>query len=72
MQKFTDPSGVSAWKTIPAWDVIGLDDHIIPAAGQLSIAQHANATSPRSTRLLRSRPRPVTAPPGSSACGCSP
>lgn len=39
----TDQSGVPAWKTIPSWDVIGTADHVIPVAGQLSMAKRAHA-----------------------------
>jgi pimeloyl-ACP methyl ester carboxylesterase len=38
-----DPSGVPAWKTIPSWAVVGLDDHVIPPASQLAMANHAGA-----------------------------
>jgi pimeloyl-ACP methyl ester carboxylesterase len=38
-----DPSGVPAWKTIPSWAVVGLDDHVIPASSQEAMANHANA-----------------------------
>ncbi len=40
---FTDQSGVPAWKTIPSWDVIGLNDHIVTAAEQLFMAKRAGA-----------------------------
>jgi pimeloyl-ACP methyl ester carboxylesterase len=39
-----EPSGVPAWKTIPSWAVVGLDDHVIPPAGQLAMANNAGAT----------------------------
>jgi pimeloyl-ACP methyl ester carboxylesterase len=38
-----EPSGVPAWKTIPSWAVVGLDDHVIPPAGQLAMAHNAGA-----------------------------
>jgi pimeloyl-ACP methyl ester carboxylesterase len=38
-----DASGVPAWKTIPSWAVVGLDDHVIPPAGQLAMANNAGA-----------------------------
>jgi pimeloyl-ACP methyl ester carboxylesterase len=38
-----EPSGVPAWKTIPSWAVVGLDDHVIPPAGQLAMANNAGA-----------------------------
>jgi pimeloyl-ACP methyl ester carboxylesterase len=39
-----ESSGVPAWKTIPSWAVVGLDDHVIPPAGQLAMANNAGAT----------------------------
>jgi|SRR5262245_4605402 len=38
-----EPSGPPAWKDIPSWALVGLDDHIIPPAGQLAMANNANA-----------------------------
>jgi pimeloyl-ACP methyl ester carboxylesterase len=32
-----------AWQTIPSWAVIGTDDHVIPPAEQLAMAQRAGA-----------------------------
>ena len=40
---FTEESGVPAWATIPAWDVIGTQDHVITPASQLAMANRANA-----------------------------
>jgi pimeloyl-ACP methyl ester carboxylesterase len=37
------PSGVPAWKTIPSVAVVGTDDHVIPVADQLAMANHAGA-----------------------------
>jgi pimeloyl-ACP methyl ester carboxylesterase len=37
------PSGPPAWKTIPSWDLITLDDKAIPPAGQQFMAQRAGA-----------------------------
>jgi pimeloyl-ACP methyl ester carboxylesterase len=39
----TQKSGVPAWKTIPAWAVIGTADHAIPPAELLAMAQQAHA-----------------------------
>ncbi len=39
----TQPSGVPAWKTIPAWAVIGTADHAIPPAELLAMARQAHA-----------------------------
>ena len=36
-------SGAPAWKTIPSWDVIGQNDHIVTAAEQLFMAKRAGA-----------------------------
>jgi len=40
---FTDQSRAPAWKTIPSWDVIGLNDHVVTAAEQLFMAKRAGA-----------------------------
>jgi pimeloyl-ACP methyl ester carboxylesterase len=40
---FTDPSGIPAWKTIPSWDIIGMNDHIVTPAEQLFMAHRAGA-----------------------------
>ena len=45
MEKLT---AAPAWQTIRSWAVIGTDDHVIPPAELLAMAQRA-ATSPRST-----------------------
>jgi pimeloyl-ACP methyl ester carboxylesterase len=39
----TEKSGDPAWKTIPAWALIGRQDKIIPPAAQLQTAKVANA-----------------------------
>ena len=39
----TQPSGVSAWQTIPSWTVAGTADHAIPLALQLAMAENAHA-----------------------------
>ena len=38
-----EPSGAPAWATIPSWDVIGTNDHIITPAAQLFMAHRAHA-----------------------------
>jgi pimeloyl-ACP methyl ester carboxylesterase len=38
-----EPSGPPAWKDIPAWAIIGLQDKIIPPAAQRAMAEHAGA-----------------------------
>jgi len=58
-----EPSGVPAWRTIPAWYLIGTQDHIIPAAAQRAMAEHAGAriSSFKAGHLgLVSRPNAVT------------
>ncbi len=40
---FTDQSGVPAWKTIPSWDVIGLNNNVVTPAEQLFMAKRAGA-----------------------------
>jgi pimeloyl-ACP methyl ester carboxylesterase len=39
----TQKSGVPAWKTIPAWAVVGTADHAIPPAELLAMARQAHA-----------------------------
>jgi pimeloyl-ACP methyl ester carboxylesterase len=39
----TEPSGPPAWKTIKSWDVIGMNDHVLPPAEQLVMAHRAHA-----------------------------
>ena len=38
-----EPSGAPAWKTIRSWALVGIDDHVIPRAGQLTMAHNAGA-----------------------------
>jgi pimeloyl-ACP methyl ester carboxylesterase len=40
-----EPSGPPAWKTIPCWDVIGTEDHLIPPAEQTIMAKEADAAT---------------------------
>ncbi|TPG13412.1 alpha/beta fold hydrolase [Pedococcus bigeumensis] len=40
----TEPSGEPAWKTIPSWDLVTLQDHAISPGGQLFMARRAGAT----------------------------
>lgn len=39
----TEPSGEPAWKTIPSWDLVTLNDKAIPPAGQRFMAGRAHA-----------------------------
>jgi pimeloyl-ACP methyl ester carboxylesterase len=39
----TEKSSTPAWKTIPSWDVIGTEDHVLPPALQASMAKRAGA-----------------------------
>jgi pimeloyl-ACP methyl ester carboxylesterase len=39
----TEPSGSPAWKTVPSWDLITLNDKAVPPAGQRFMAQRAHA-----------------------------
>ncbi len=41
---FTEPSGPPAWKTIPSWDLVTLDDRAISPSGQIFMAHRAAAT----------------------------
>ncbi|MEV8516372.1 alpha/beta hydrolase [Dactylosporangium sp. NPDC051484] len=40
---FTEASGAPAWRTLPTWDLITLDDHAINPAGQRMMAERAHA-----------------------------
>ena len=39
----TEPSGAPAWKTIPSWDLVTLQDRAISPSGQLFMARRAGA-----------------------------
>ncbi|WP_307872555.1 alpha/beta fold hydrolase [Paractinoplanes ovalisporus] len=39
----TTPSVVAAWKTLPSWAVVGLEDRVIPPRTQRSMAERAGA-----------------------------
>ena len=57
------PSGPPAWKTIPSWDLITLDDKAIPPAGQQFMAEraHAHIESVHSSHaVMVSHPEAVT------------
>jgi pimeloyl-ACP methyl ester carboxylesterase len=58
-----EPSSAPAWKSIPSWDLVGLQDKVIPAAQQLAMATHAGAhvTEINSSHLsLISHPKQVS------------
>ena len=40
----TTPSGPPAWKSLPSWAVIGLEDRVIPPDTQRKMAERAGAT----------------------------
>jgi pimeloyl-ACP methyl ester carboxylesterase len=40
----SEPSGVPAWRSIPSWSLIGVDDQIIPASAQRTMSKRAGAT----------------------------
>ncbi len=40
-----EPSGPPAWTSIPSWDVIGTEDHLIPPAEQTIMAKEAHAAT---------------------------
>ena len=40
----TTPSGPAAWKSLPSWAVIGLEDRVIPPDTQRKMAERAGAT----------------------------
>ncbi len=39
----TEPSGQPAWKTLPSWALVTLDDHAISPGGQVFMAKRAGA-----------------------------
>jgi pimeloyl-ACP methyl ester carboxylesterase len=39
----SEPSGPPAWKSIKSWDVIGMNDHVLPPAEQLAMAHRAHS-----------------------------
>ena len=39
-----EPSETPAWKTIPSWSAIGVNDQIIPASSQRTMSKRAGAT----------------------------
>ena len=43
LNQFFEPSGPPAWKTIPAWSLIGTADHVIPPADQQAMSTNAGA-----------------------------
>ena len=43
INEFSEVSGPPAWKTIPSWDLIGTDDHVIPEAAQRAMAATAHS-----------------------------
>jgi pimeloyl-ACP methyl ester carboxylesterase len=47
------PSGITAWQTIPSWAVVGTADHAIPPALQLAMsnAAHAHITTINASHL---------------------
>ena len=47
---FADQSGTPAWATIPSWDIVGLNDHIITPASSCSWPTGHTRISPRSAR----------------------
>ncbi|GAA2050107.1 alpha/beta hydrolase [Catenulispora yoronensis] len=56
------PSGPPAWKTVPSWDLITLDDRAIPAAAQRAMAARAGAhveTVHSSHAVMVSHPKAV-------------
>lgn len=58
----TEPSGDPAWRTIPSWDLITLDDKAIPPAGQRFMAERAHshiATVRSSHAVMLSHPDAV-------------
>jgi pimeloyl-ACP methyl ester carboxylesterase len=61
--QFGEPSGPPAWETIPAWALLGTDDHVIPLDRQRAMAENAGAhiTTVKAGHLsLITKPEAVT------------
>jgi pimeloyl-ACP methyl ester carboxylesterase len=63
---FSEPSGVPAWKSIPAWAIVGGADHAIGTDSALSMAKRAAGSRVveipgASHALMLSHPDAVTA-----------
>ena len=43
INEFSEVSGPPAWTTIPSWDLIGTEDHVIPEADQRAMAATAHS-----------------------------
>jgi pimeloyl-ACP methyl ester carboxylesterase len=59
----SEPSGVPAWKTLPSWAVVGTQDHVIPPAELLAMAQRAGShivQVPAGHLSLITQPKAVT------------
>ena len=59
-----EPSGAPAWKTIPSWALVSLDDHTIPPSGERFMAERAHAhisTVHASHAVMVSHPEAVLA-----------
>jgi pimeloyl-ACP methyl ester carboxylesterase len=42
-QALNEASGPAAWQAIPSWAIVGADDHAIPAADQIAMAERAGS-----------------------------
>jgi pimeloyl-ACP methyl ester carboxylesterase len=63
LNQLFEPSGPSAWKTIPSWALIGTEDHVIPPALQEFMSHRASAeisTVKAGHLSLITRPEAVT------------
>ena len=63
LDQLFEPSGPPAWKTIPAWSLIGTEDNVIPPAEQQQMSSHAGAhisTVKAGHLSLITRPEAVT------------
>jgi pimeloyl-ACP methyl ester carboxylesterase len=43
LNQYVEPSGTPAWKTIPAWSLLGTADNVIPPARQQAMSTNAGA-----------------------------
>jgi pimeloyl-ACP methyl ester carboxylesterase len=71
---YTQPSGPPAWKTIPSWDLVTLNDHAISPAGQKFMAarMHAHTETVASSHdVMISHPAAVDKIVEQAAAACS-
>ena len=56
---FGSPSGTPAWKTIPSWYLVAIEDRAIPPATQRFMAERAGAHTSEVRSLARAADLPA-------------